>query len=89
MSALIQRHLDSIAASMKLLNAQLDALRFEVAKTEQPAMRVELPLRCAGVSSEDCALRDGEWCSVASFGDPNRVQCGGCEFERSPGGMGD
>lgn len=83
MSAIIQKHLDAITASMALLSGQIEALRYAV--TEPPKQApAELPARCAGVHAAHCALRDGEWDhGRRSFGNPTVVRCGGCGDERN------
>lgn len=90
MSAIVLKHLDAIAASMTLLNAQLAAARHAIAiEVPIPSARPSLHARCAGVSTEVCALQDGEWNRAkANFGDPNLVQCVGCGYTCS-GGTGE
>lgn len=87
MSELILRHLDSIAASMALVNAQIQAVRHAVetearAKQAPQVKAPELPMRCAGVEDARCALRDEEARkSRGSFGSPKCWRCVGCGFE--------
>ena len=91
MSDLITRHLNVIAASMALLNGQLEALRFAVTKPEPKAAPdpIELPARCAERDPLRCAMQDGDWTARANFGDTTLVRCAGCGFERSGGGLGE
>lgn len=86
MSAIVQRHLDAIGASMALLNAQLEALRHELAspapvpaaKEEKP----ERPERCTGIEDYDCALRDPDARRKrGTLGNPGAWMCAGCRFE--------
>jgi hypothetical protein len=85
-SALVLKHLESIGASMALLNAQLEALKHELAPRPAPPVAresaPERPARCAGVPDARCGLRDDEACLPrGSFGNPNAWQCVGCKYE--------
>lgn len=85
MSALIQRYLDSIAASMALLNGQLEALRHAVQTESAPAIkaaRIAVPTRCDGIAERACALQDdAARTSRGNFGNPTAWRCAGCGFE--------
>lgn len=86
MSEIILRHLDALAAQMKLGLAQIEAARHALSAPTTPKVRVELPLRCAGVDPSACALRDGDWdTSRATFGDPSHAICHGCGCVASAG----
>lgn len=85
MSALITKHLESIGASMALLNAQLEALKHELAVTAAPAARETRPARpalCADVPDQRCALvNDEARIGRASMANPHAWQCVGCKLE--------
>jgi hypothetical protein len=53
----LQRHLDAIAATLQLAQAQIEAARHALTlHVEQPAP--ERPERCVGTPDEQCALKD-------------------------------
>lgn len=87
MSAIVLKHLDALAASMALQNAQLDALRHAITlETPIPSARPSLPARCAGIDPFACALQGGDWNRTkANFGDPTLMQCIGCDYTCSGG----
>lgn len=85
MSALIQKHLDALEATMRLGLAQIDAARHACAAESVPTVRVSTPDRCADVPEERCAMREGEWVSRGTLADPHRVKCQGCGHEQSAG----
>jgi hypothetical protein len=84
MSAVLLRHLDALAASVTLLEAQISALRHAVQSEqvkEVPRARLSLPPRCVTVEERRCALQNDEAMQQrGNFGDPNAWSCAGCGY---------
>lgn len=82
MSQIILRHLEALSAQMHLAVAQLEALRHAMTMPAAEVRTPEVPARCAGIAAEHCALREADWISRKSFGNPTLVRCGGCGYEQ-------
>ncbi len=81
MSDVILKHLDAIAASLSLLQAQIEAARHAV-QIAAPIPKVSTPGRvstCDGIPDVHCArMNEDAVLSKASFGDPTAAVCRGC-----------
>lgn len=97
--AVVRKQLDSLDAQVAVFGATVSMIRHTldaatqatapaVSAAPSPSARPLLPERCAAVDADACALRDGEWKSRGSFGNPRLVRCTGCDFECT-GGTGE
>jgi hypothetical protein len=83
-SAIVQRHLDAIAASMALLNAQIEALRHAVNTDAPKRMSVRRLDRCADIDDRRCGLCTEDARKIrSSFSNPGAWTCVGCGYEES------